>query len=301
MSCPASVSLASATSSRSSLPEDNKHEVLLSNARLPADTKVLALAHVRIYQSAFGASVELWRFTGLRGLLVFTENQATDEPDLGSISPHDIEESRWFRLVDVDTGKGVIWRHQIPALLDYRADKPFFHVFSGCSRMFGFRFDEDLDAERFHKRVTERVRIAAPLRPKLRPARSASPASSIASRLPRKAVSPSMISAPTPGTFVHVAHVGVSGDGRIEASANVDPGWTTLLEELQGYGVNEKMVTQDLDFVQGFIAGARASLAQELEAPAVMAARTPSIAGAWTKGRLSQRKSLKRILGVAGA
>lgn len=119
-------SIASETSSLSSLSEDSKHQSLLSDVGLPSNARVLAAAHVRIYQSAFGASGDSWRFTGLRGLLVFTEHQTTDSSDT--------EESSCFRLVDIETGKGVIWRHQIPPLFDYRADKPFFHVFSGCVR-----------------------------------------------------------------------------------------------------------------------------------------------------------------------
>lgn len=68
-----------------------------------------------------------------------------------------------------------------------------------------------------------------------------------------------MISSPAPGTFVHVTHVGYSQDGNIEASDNVEPGWTLILEELQGHGVNEKMVTENMDFIEGFLAGAQAA------------------------------------------
>lgn len=99
-------SIASETSSLPSLSEDSKHQSLLSDVGLPSHARVLAAAHVRIYQSAFGASGDSWRFTGLRGLLVFTEHQTTDSSDT--------EESSCFRLVDIETGKGVIWRHQIP-------------------------------------------------------------------------------------------------------------------------------------------------------------------------------------------
>ena len=37
-----------------------------------------------------------------------------------------------------------------------------------------------------------------------------------------------------------------------------------LLQELQGFGVTEKMVAEDFDYVEGFLAGAKASLVQEL-------------------------------------
>lgn len=121
---------------------------------------------------------------------------------------------------------------------------------------------------------------------------------------------------------MHVAHVGVSKDGRIEATANVDPGWTVFLEKLQGYGASEKKTIKDLGFGEGGIAGARTSLVHEIEGPVVPATRTPSIgmgrftglpmsayqsvrppsvAGPWKKGSLVQRRSLRSLLGVAGA
>ncbi|KAJ3001913.1 hypothetical protein NUW54_g6140 [Trametes sanguinea] len=104
---------------------------------------------------------------------------------------------------------------------------------------------------------------------------------------PRR-VSPSMISSPAPGTFMHVAHIGIDGDGCIDASPNVEPGWTMILEELQGYGVSEKMVSQDLDFVEGFLAGAKAKLVQELQSTPTPIARTPTSSG--RKGRFMPRR-----------
>lgn len=67
-----------------------------------------------------------------------------------------------------------------------------------------------------------------------------------------------MISAPTPGTFVHVAHVGYNEKGGLVASDNVEPGWTMMIEELQGYGVSPKMVADNADFVDGFLTCVRA-------------------------------------------
>ena len=99
--------------------EDTKRHVM---SYLPPDSKVLCLAPARIYHSSFGARADSWTFTGLRGMLVFGRDRTTSTQDY------------WFRLVDVDSGKGIIWFHQIPCDIDYHADKPFFHVFSGCVR-----------------------------------------------------------------------------------------------------------------------------------------------------------------------
>ena len=83
---------------------------------------------------------------------------------------------------------------------------------------------------------------------------------------------------------MHVAHVGLDGAGRIEASQNVEPGWTMILEELHGFGVPPeeiKMVERrdSLDFVEGFLAGAKASLVQELRKTSTAARSKRSHAG----------------------
>lgn len=118
----------------SSLSEDDKRNVM---SYLPPDIKVIAVAPARIYQAPFGAPADSWTFTGLRGMLVFGRNRVTVHPDrpLGIGEGTSIEHNYWFRLVDVDSGKGIVWFHPIPSDLDYHADKPFFHTFSGRVRL----------------------------------------------------------------------------------------------------------------------------------------------------------------------
>ena len=60
-----------------------------------------------------------------------------------------------------------------------------------------------------------------------------------------------MVSSPAPGTFVHIAHVGVNERGEIETSDDIEPGWTMMLEELQGYSVPKRAATLDKDFKEG--------------------------------------------------
>lgn len=77
-----------------------------------------------------------------------------------------------------------------------------------------------------------------------------------------------MISSPTPGSFVHVGHVGYNKKGRIETSENLGPGWTVMIEELlgrgiayddlRGHGITQKILEQNKDFVEGFLKGADA-------------------------------------------
>ena len=119
----------SPASTISSLSDDDKRHIL---TYLPPDVKLLAVAPARIYHSAFNASSDSWSSTGLRGMLVFGRDRTSsrDRP-LDST----LEREYWFRLVDVDSGKGVVWHYPIPSDLDYHADKPFFHTFSGAVRL----------------------------------------------------------------------------------------------------------------------------------------------------------------------
>lgn len=65
----------------------------------------------------------------------------------------------------------------------------------------------------------------------------------------RSPISLSMVSAPTPNSFVHVAHVGINKQGAIEASKGVDPSWKAVLSGLQFYGND---VPDHYDFADGF-------------------------------------------------
>ena len=53
-------------------------------------------------------------------------------------------------------------------------------------------------------------------------------------------ISASMISVPTANSFIHVAHVGLTTSGTIEASKGVDPSWTAVLG---GYGVQDQTLS----------------------------------------------------------
>jgi len=217
-------------------------------SHLPADAKVLATVNAKVYHAPFGGGGDSWTYSGLRGTLVFGRDRITVHADkkLGT----SLEQRYWFRLLDLDGGKGLVWMHQIPEKFSYRLDKPFFHVFDGKTRMFGFRFEEDEDASKFFKKVMSHLPANDSASTQKLPDVSPTP--------PKRRISRSMISAPSPGTFKHVGHVGFDRDGRIEVSDDIEPGWTMMLGELKGYGVSETVVNKDRDFVDGFLAGFKA-------------------------------------------
>ncbi|PSR71552.1 hypothetical protein PHLCEN_2v12561 [Hermanssonia centrifuga] len=214
----------SRSSSSSTMSDDTKRHLL---ACLPADSKIIATASARVYHAPFHGHSDDWVYSGLHGTLVFGRNRIAVHADkkLGSGPGTSFDQSSWFRLVDPI--KGLVWLHQIPEIFDYSLDKPFFHIFSG-------------------KFIDTSFRVAASLRKSKK----------LGSM---KRLSTAMISSPSPGTFVHVAHVGFDAEGRVETSDDIDPGWTMMLEELRGYGINKSSIDGSRDFIEGFLAGAKAS------------------------------------------
>jgi len=203
-------------------------------------------------------------------LVVFGRDRITVRGDktLGTGPGTSFNQQYWFRLIDMSSGKGVIWMHQITDNFEYSLDKSFFHIFPGKTRMFGFCFDEDAEADKFHKKIVARLPAAGMsllLAHSLHfsdPIAHTEPAAKRMKKplppLPPRRISPSMISAPAAGTFVHVSHVGYDENGVIEMSDNIEPGWTMMLHELEGHGVPEQVVKNDAQFVDGFWAGVNA-------------------------------------------
>ncbi|KAL4072247.1 hypothetical protein J3A83DRAFT_4188253 [Scleroderma citrinum] len=278
--------------------EDKQRHPYLSSVLEPSAYKVIATAAVRVYYAPFINPHLNWSYSKLRGILVFGRDReglvspATAPALPLSPPPPDrsggfrLKEKYWFRLIDVKTNR-VVWMFPVPEVFEYYRDKPFFHYFSGTTRMFGFCFDEDVEADVFFKKVVDRTRRhffgpfrsrANSIKKQAKPTNplklsNSKPAPPVHQPLTRPSTAtplkPSMISGPTLHSFVHVSHVGVSTTGEIESSKNIEPAWSALLADLQGRGFeSEGEVVSDTghygndvsaDFMQGFLAGAKAT------------------------------------------
>jgi Wiskott-Aldrich syndrome protein len=84
-------------------------------------------------------------------------------------------------------------------------------------------------------------------------------------------VNSSIISSPAPGSFVHLSHVGINAEGIIETSKDIDPAWQILIQDLQTYGVSRDVVADNVDFVEGFLAGANVAKAKAVGSKVVNA------------------------------
>lgn len=116
--------------------------------------------------------------------------------------------------------------------------------------MFGFRFEEDDEADAFLRCVRRRLAPQSKLSCQLTDGQAltncvaAIPRSESLRELPKKRrslsvrrghIPPTSISPPAPDSFVHVAQVRLNKEGMIETSGDVDPSWKTLAQKLQGY------------------------------------------------------------------
>lgn len=107
---------------------------------------------------------------------------------------------------------------------EYYQDRPFFHTFAGDDCMIGIVFPAESDARNFYKQISSRKEI----KPKEKAAASAKKKSITKGGTINK----SLISAPTAGSFVHVAHMGYDAEKGF-TSSGVDPSWMAFLGDLR--------------------------------------------------------------------
>ncbi|KAK0235173.1 hypothetical protein EDD85DRAFT_68771 [Armillaria nabsnona] len=61
-----------------------------------------------------------------------------------------------------------------------------------------------------------------------------------------------MVSGPTSGSFVHVAHMGYDSESGF-TSKGVDPSWTAFLGQLENSGIDKEMIAKEMDFIKDFV------------------------------------------------
>ncbi|KZT22280.1 PH domain-like protein [Neolentinus lepideus HHB14362 ss-1] len=181
-------------------PYDEKLELCLSDALPSESCHIISTAQARLYHAPFRQC--RWASTGLQGLLVFGKELES--------------EGYWFRIL-YSSAKKVVWAHNIPKGMKYEKDKPFFHVFAGASRQYGFRFEDDDEADEFFDAVTKNLALLKPVTNKKK-----------RSFLGSRRQTPVVISAPSQGSFVHLAHISLDEKGFVDASENVNPEWLRL-------------------------------------------------------------------------
>ncbi|KAF8128582.1 hypothetical protein EV363DRAFT_1297589 [Boletus edulis] len=243
--------------------QDKQRHPYLSSVLEPSTQKVIATAAVRVYYAPFINAHLNWTYSNLRGILVFGRDREAGNPPPGrGMGTHGLrlKERYWFRLVDIKTDR-VVWMFSVPEVFEYNKDKPFFHYFSGTTRMFGFCFDDDGEAAVFFKKVVDRTRRHSVFRPFCtNSAKKDKENTKTPPTAKFKSIKANLISGPAPHSFVHVSHVGVNTRGIIESSKNIEPAWGAMIADLQGYGISPELMGNNMGFIKELVTGVPSEL-----------------------------------------
>ncbi|KAK0216935.1 hypothetical protein IW262DRAFT_1394409 [Armillaria fumosa] len=211
--------------SQSTLSKEEKDKV---RSAIPAPSnKIFYATLARVYYG-YPQSNE-WSYSGFQGALALTKNNST-----GALA---------FRLVDMSGTRGVIWEHEFYDGLDYFADRAFFHSFPGDDSMIGFVFSNESEAKYFWKKVLKKKDEKRTPKPEMEKKNRANKGGK---------VDKFMISGPTSGSFVHVAHMGYDSESGF-TSKGVDPSWTAFLGQLENSGIDKEMIAKEMDFIKDFV------------------------------------------------
>ena len=102
--------------SQSTFTSDEKAKVKSAIPVSPSTNKIFSATLARIYY-AYPPSSNEWAYTGVQGGLAFVKDQTST--------------ALYFRMVDIEGTRGVIWEHELYEGFEYNPDRAFFHSFPG--------------------------------------------------------------------------------------------------------------------------------------------------------------------------
>ncbi|KAG8898831.1 hypothetical protein FRB99_007128 [Tulasnella sp. 403] len=222
--------------SQSALSQVEKDKV--KEAFPEGTAKILTATIARIYYAY--PDPKKWTYIGQEGALALIADR--------------IKGGFFFRMVDLKGTRGVTWEYEIYDEIDfaYNQDRPFFHSYEGDECAVAFSFPDEKDANLFYKKVTNRQKYAQ-AKSKSKEKENASSKKG-KSKLKGGKIDKSMISGPT--DFKHVGHMGYSEEHGFSQSG-VDESWIQLVNGVSQYGIGEKTLHRDKEFVQQFVEKAK--------------------------------------------
>ncbi|KDN43029.1 hypothetical protein RSAG8_06352, partial [Rhizoctonia solani AG-8 WAC10335] len=93
-------------------------------------TKIHTATIARVYYAH--PNPNEWSFSGIQGALAFVSDK--------------VRGGFWWRVVDLQGTRGIIWEHEVYEPMLYTQDRPFFHSFAGDDCMIGFSFPNESEA-----------------------------------------------------------------------------------------------------------------------------------------------------------
>ncbi|CAE6410230.1 unnamed protein product [Rhizoctonia solani] len=201
---------------------------------LPSGTTKIHTATVaRVYYAH--PNPNEWSYSGIQGALAFVSDK--------------VRGGFWWRVVDLQGTRGIIWEHEVYEPMLYTQDRPFFHSFAGDDCMIGFSFPNESEALTMYKKFEKRGKLSTGGKAKAQPPAAPSTPTRSKTKSKKGKIDKSLISAPS--GFHHVAHMGYDSEGGF-TSTGLDPSWQALLESLGQYGVSKNDLQGNEDFIKGF-------------------------------------------------
>ncbi|KAH8109427.1 hypothetical protein DFH11DRAFT_1627265 [Phellopilus nigrolimitatus] len=215
---------------QSTMSTDEKNRV---KSVLSSNNKILMATVARIYYAHPDPSS--WTFSGEQGGLAFVKDKNNG--------------LYYFRLVDLQGTRGVLWEHELYEGFTLNEDRPFFHSFAGDDCMIGLVYTDESEATSFLKVVSKKRSAVGKAK--------ANAAKKKAKGSKGSKILKSLISGPQAGSFKHVSHMGYDPEKGF-TSDNVDPSWMAFLNQLEQHGVDAALIAENMDFIKDFVRDAQA-------------------------------------------
>ncbi|KAG8752709.1 hypothetical protein FRC12_011821, partial [Ceratobasidium sp. 428] len=113
---------------------------------LPSTTTKIHTATVARVYYAYPNPGE-WSYSGIQGALAFVSDKTRG--------------GFWWRVVDLQGTRGIIWEHEVYEPILYTQDRPFFHSFAGDESMIGFSFPNESEAQTMYKKFEKRNKLSS--------------------------------------------------------------------------------------------------------------------------------------------
>lgn len=218
--------------------------VTLSNAedkatikkQLPSSSnKILTATVVRLYQAH--PDPDQWTYTNIFGAIALVQDKSKGY-------------SFFFRIVDLQNHKGILWEQELGPRFVYRNDSLFFHTFGTDGYVAGLSFADENEAATFYKKVIDREKSSKKVKSKpAKMEKSKSFFSSSKSKTKGK-IDKSLIGKPM--DFKHLGHIGYDANSGFSAH-HEDPEWQKLFKQLGVDGAAQQEAFRDSETMKTLV------------------------------------------------
>ncbi|KAJ9065672.1 hypothetical protein DSO57_1017078 [Entomophthora muscae] len=193
---------------------------------LPSSSnKILTATVVRLYQAH--PDPRTWSYTNVIGAIALVQDKSRGH-------------KFFFRIVDLQENKGILWEHELSPNFIYKNDTPFFHTFGTKDHVVGLSFADDNEAATFYKKVLAREKKCQ----KIKEINSSS------KNKTKGKIDKSLIGKPM--DFKHLGHIGYDSNAGFSAH-HEDPEWQKLFSQLGVDGSAQEQAFSDTKTMESLV------------------------------------------------